>query len=214
MGAVFFDLDGTLLDTVPDIRASLNATLEEFGYSGISYHETCAFVGNGAEKLVSRALPKSAENLHEVYARFRERYGASDNEETKPYDGIRELLVRLKERGVKLAVVTNKPQNATERVIGKFFPDTFDFVGGDNGSFPCKPDPSLARYAALTMRVAPRDCVFIGDGETDVLTAKNAGMREIAVLWGYRTREQLAAAGATQFASSASELEKMLENVS
>ena len=214
MGAVFFDLDGTLLDTVPDIRASLNATLAEFGYPGISYEETCAFVGNGAKKLVVRALKGDAENVEEVYARFRERYGGSRNVETRVYDGIKELLARLKARGVKLAVVTNKPQNATERVIEKFFPDTFDFVGGDDGSIPCKPDPSLARYAALTMRVAPRDCVFVGDGETDVLTAKNAGMREIAVLWGYRTREQLASAGATAFASSCSELEKMLKNLS
>ena len=210
MGAVIFDLDGTLLDTVPDIRASLNATLKEFGYPEISYAATCAYVGNGAKKLVSRALPDGAENVEEVYARFRERYGASKNEETRVYDGIKELLAHLKARGVKLAVVTNKPQNATERVIGKFFPDTFDFVGGDDGSFPCKPDPSLARYASLTMRVAPRDCVFVGDGETDVLTAKNAGMRGIAVLWGYRTREQLAATGAKEFISSAFELLQLI----
>ncbi|MBR7186242.1 MAG: HAD-IA family hydrolase [Clostridia bacterium] len=207
--AVFFDLDGTLLDAVPDIRAALNGALADFGYPAVSYEETVAYVGNGARKLIERAAPEGA-NIDRILESFAERYAKSDNALTKVYPGIYELLSDLKARGVKLAVVTNKLQASTEKVIEKFFPNTFDFVGGDSGAFPCKPDPSLTFYAALTMRVARKNCLFIGDGETDVLTAKNAGMVGVSVLWGYRSRKVLEEAGARTFISQPGELERFL----
>ncbi len=212
MQAVFFDLDGTLLDTLPDIAHSLNAVLASFGYPVCTPAQVRTYVGDGAKKLVSRAIPQGADNVDEVYEAFRQNYGASAHGRTVPYAGMAELLKTLKSRGTKLAVITNKPQEAAQTSIQKFYPALFDYVGGDSGNFPCKPDPSLTRYVALTLRVPLKECVFVGDGEADVRTAQNAGVHGVAALWGYRTREQLTQAGATQFASSPAELAKILAN--
>lgn len=212
MQAVFFDLDGTLLDTVEDIRTHVNGMLRAFSYPEIDELQARAYVGNGARKLIERAIPQGAD-LEACFAEFSRRFAASDNRNTRLFEGETEVLSALKEEGVKLAVITNKPQYATESCLNAFFPGGFfDFVGGDSGMFGCKPDPSLTRYAALALRVPLKECVFVGDGETDVQTAKNAGMRSIAVLWGYRTRAQLKAAGASRFAESYWELGKILQN--
>lgn len=210
--AVFFDLDGTLLDTLPDIRFVLNETLKKFGYPEITVEQTRAYIGEGARRLVERAMPEGAENIEEFFECFKIVYAACNNEHTRPFEGIMELLARLKAQGVKLALITNKPQAATEECVKQFFAGIFDFVGGDGGLFPVKPDPALAQYAALTLRVSPAECAFVGDGETDVLTAKNAQMKGISVLWGYRTREQLEKVGAVRFAQSVEELGKILQN--
>lgn len=213
MEAVFFDLDGTLLDTAEDIRAHVNEMLRTFSYPEITREEVHGYIGDGAKKLIERCVPANATNLEECFAYFSEHFSSSDNEHTVPYDGVYELISALKARGVKIAVITNKPQRAAVRILEKFFPEgTFDFIGGDSGMFDIKPDPSLTRYAALTMHVALKNCVFVGDGEADVLTAKNVGMRSISALWGYRTRQQLTSAGAKEFASSFGELAKFLEN--
>ena len=214
--AILFDLDGTLLDTVPDIRATLNEALRGHGYPEIDYAHTCAYVGDGARQLIERALPAGTgrDDADAVYKDFRTRFAKSENELTRLYPAEREVLAALKARGLKMGVVTNKPQDAAENVIGKFFPaDFFDFVGGDSGMFPCKPDPSLARYAALSLRLAPAECVFAGDGETDAKTALSAGMVGVSVLWGYRTRAQLAAAGAVRFAENFMDFQKILEKL-
>ena len=208
--AVLFDLDGTLLDTLPDIQYVLNETLRKFDYPEITVEQTRAYIGEGAYRLVERALPANAENMEEVFEYFKGVYASCNNEHTRPFDGVMDLLARLKAQGVKLAIITNKPQAATEECVKQFFPGIFDFVAGDGGLFPCKPDPSLARYAALNLRVSPAECTFVGDGETDALTAKNAGMFGVSVLWGYRSKEQLEAVGAKRFASSFEELEKIV----
>ncbi len=211
--AVFFDLDGTLLNTAPDIQVALNAALLRHGYDEIDYAHTLKYIGNGARRLVERALPDGGD-VEAVLNSFGEIYATCDNSFTQPYDGMSGLLMWLKERGLKLAVITNKLQAATEKVMNQFFPGIFDFVGGDSGMFPCKPDPSYARYAGLTLRVPPRSCVFVGDGETDVLTARNAGMVGVSVLWGYRSREVLEKAGAKMFALNVEELKEILEKIS
>ncbi len=211
MKAIFFDLDGTLCNTLGDIRYHVNQMLVSRGYPEISEEQTKAYVGDGARKLIERALPAGAEDADGCYAQFLASFSGSDNSRTSLYEGETEALSSLKAAGYKLAVITNKPQAATLGCLRAFFPENFfDFVGGDSGMFPVKPDPSLTRYAALSLRISLKDCVFVGDGETDVLTAKNAGMRGIAALWGYRTKEQLAAAGATEFAENFSRLVKIL----
>lgn len=210
--AVLFDLDGTLLDTLPDIMFVLNETLRKFSYPEITIGQTRDYIGEGAYRLVERALPAGAENIEECFEYFKKVYASCKNRNTRPFEGIMDLLASLKAQGVKLAVITNKPQGATEECVKQFFPDMFDFVAGDGGLFPCKPDPSSAQYAALSMRVAPAECVFVGDGETDALTAVNARMKGVSVLWGYRTREQLEAAGATRFVQTVEELGKILQN--
>ncbi len=208
---IFFDLDGTLLDTLGDIHAYVNQMLRAFSYPEITLMQTRAYVGDGARKLIERSVPENCQNFDECYAFFSNSFKSSDNELTKLYAGERETLERLKKRGIKLAVITNKPQIAAERCLKKFFGNNFfDFIGGDSGMFECKPDPSLARYAALKLKLSPREIVFVGDGEADVLTAKNAGMRCISVLWGYRTKEQLEKVGAREFAESFQSLEEIL----
>ncbi len=208
LAGVCFDLDGTLLDTVPDIRVSLNRALSDCGFPEVSYAQTIAYVGNGARKLVERAAPQGDHDR--LLSLFAEYYNGCDNALTRPYPGMAELLLALKARGVKLAVVTNKLQRSTERLMEKFFPGVFDFVGGDSGMFPVKPDPTLARYAALSLRIPMNRCAFVGDGETDVSTARNAGMVPVSVLWGYRTRAELEAAGAPLFAEDPTSLQKIL----
>ncbi|MGN0823069.1 MAG: HAD family hydrolase [Candidatus Gallimonas sp.] len=209
--AVLFDLDGTLLDTLSDIHGVLIDTLRRFGYPEITVEQTREYIGEGARRLIERALPDGADNTDECFAYFKERYAASGNAHTRLFDGEAEFLERLFARGIKAAIVTNKPQAATETVVAQFFPNLpFGFVGGDSGNFPCKPDPTLARFAALTMRVPIEECAFVGDGETDVQTAIAAGMQGVACLWGYRSRERLSEAGATRFASDFAELEKIL----
>ena len=209
MKAVLFDLDGTLLDTVPDIRAALNAALEAFGYPPIGYDETVAYVGNGAEKLVERAVPTGGD-VRGVLSAFAVNYTNSENRFTRPYEGMADVLDALKVQGVKLAVVTNKLQASAEKVMEEFYPGRFDLVLGDSGLFPCKPDPTSARFAALSLRAPIGECVLVGDGETDVFTARNAGMGAISVLWGYRTRTALEAAGAKIFAARVSDLLPLL----
>ena len=208
--AILFDLDGTLLDTLDDIRASVNAMLREYGYPEITREQTRAYVGNGARTLVARAIPEGAD-LDACFEAFTRIFADNKGERTKPYEGAVACLQSLKAQGYKLGVVSNKPHYATVTLMQKFFPDTFDFIMGDDGSFPRKPDPTLARYAALTLRVPCGECLFVGDGETDVLTAKNAGMAMAAVSWGYRTVECLKQAGARHFINNFAELEKFVK---
>lgn len=211
--AILFDLDGTLLDTLPDIAQSVNEMLRLHGYPAISAEETRAYIGNGAKELVERALPAEARaQTDRCFETFTQVFSHNEGTTTKPFAGVSEGLARLKAQGYKLAVITNKPQYAVHALVTRFFPDLFDFVIGDDGTFPRKPDPTAARYCALTLRVPCGECLFVGDGETDVLAAKNAGMRGVAVLWGYRSRAQLTAAGAVDFVHDFAELENFVKN--
>lgn len=211
--AILFDLDGTLLDTLDDIRESVNEMLEQYGYGQITREQTRAYIGNGARMLVWRALPDEAdrEACFEAFTRI---FADSKGERTKPFEGASECLRSLKAQGYKLGVVTNKPHYATVKLMERFFPDTFDIVLGDDGTFPCKPDPTAARYAALALRVPCGECLFVGDGETDVLTARNAGMPMVAVSWGYRSVALLKEAGARFFLNGFCELENFVKNFS
>ena len=212
---VLFDLDGTLLDTLPDIRACVNDMLRSRGYPEIDEAQTRAYVGDGAKTLILRALPKGAPDLESAYEQFRTAFAACSNAYTRLYPDEAEVLSALRGQGWKLGVVTNKPQEAADRVIAQFFPaGLFDYVGGDSGAFPCKPDPAPVRYAMLRLHTPPACCVFVGDGETDARAAAAAGAFGVSVLWGYRTREQLAAAGAERFAVSYRDLQKILKNFS
>lgn len=208
--ALFFDLDGTLLDTLEDIRICLNATLEAFGYPPLTLAQTRAYVGNGARRLVERALPEHS-RIEEVYSAYRSAFASAAGTNTKLFDGERDVLLRLKER-YAMCVISNKPQDATENVVReKLGFVSFDFIGGDSGAFPVKPDPALTLFAVGKLGVRPDECLFIGDGETDVQTGHGAGMATVSCLWGNRTREQLQAAGATLFAADFAELESLID---
>lgn len=200
------------MDTLPDIHKSVNETLRTHGYAEITVDMTREYIGNGARELVRRAIPNGAD-VDDCYATFTRIFSQNKGDLTQPFPGVCEGLGRLKAQGYKLGVITNKPHYAAVTLMERFFPDTFDFVMGDDGTFPRKPDPTLARYCALTLRVACGECLFVGDGETDVLTAKHAHMRMVAVLWGYRTRAVLSNAGAVDFVSDFAQLENFVKKL-
>jgi phosphoglycolate phosphatase len=211
---IIFDLDGTLLNTSKDIQAVLNDSLSHFGLPQISLEKTVEYVGNGAKVLVERAMPADRMELFDdVYSYYRVHFAACDNLLTCLYPDEEQVLNQLKGRGVKFAIVTNKPQNATDGVYSKHLSNfDFDCVLGQTDKFPLKPSPLSTQYIIKSLGVLPEDCLFVGDGETDVQTARAAGIDCLSVLWGYRSREQLEKAGATNFAESYKQLLKFVLN--
>ena len=205
--AIIFDLDGTLLDTSRDICKVLNNALTTYGCPEISLENTIKFVGDGARKLVERAVPAGFDRVDELYAYYRANFAACDNALTTLYDGEEEFLRSVKERGIKIAILTNKPDDAARGVYEMYLARFgFDAVLGNTQRFPLKPDPSAALYLMERMGADRAQCLFVGDGEADIATAANAGIDCVSVLWGFRTREQLLSAGAGMFAENYSKL--------
>ncbi len=211
--AVIFDLDGTLLDTARDICAYINDAMEKFGYPTVDKDSIVRFIGNGARNLVMRCIGKECpdEHVDEVLKYYNDVYASSDSSLTVPFEGIQELLMDLKSRGYKLIIITNKPQRNTDDLVEKFFKSVgFDAVIGQRTDIKCKPDKTATLAVLSELGVKPERTYFVGDGETDVLTSINAGTRGIAVLWGYRTKAQLSAAGAKTFVETAQELSSLI----
>ena len=207
--AIIFDLDGTLLDTLPDIHFYVNQMLEEYGYNKRSEKEVMQFIGCGSKNLIKLSLPEGLtdEEITVRHERYNKIYTDSNSPRTKLFDGIKEVVKTLKERGYKLAILTNKPQETTDTVYERYMKDMgFDMVVGQSGKVKVKPDPTAAKEILKTLDVLPENCYFIGDGETDVVTSINLGSNGIAVLWGYRSKEQLSEAGAKVFASTPKDL--------
>lgn len=199
--AIIFDLDGTLLNTAPDIQFVLNGALQHFGLPPVPIEKLHAMLGDGAYNLVKRAVPQDKQQLVQaVYEYYCPAQAAYDNRLTCLYPGEDEALTRLKAAGIKLCVLSNKPQAATRNVcaqkLGKY---GFDIVLGQ-GQFPLKPDLAGTEHIIKLLGIDKSECIFTGDGETDYLTAKNAGIECVSVLWGFRTREQLKSYGASLFA--------------
>lgn len=195
-----FDLDGTLLNTIKTINYYLNYALSECGLSPISEADTMAFVGNGAVKLIERTLNSvggDASLFDLLFKIYNDSYDAKPYYLTAPYEGITELLSALKAQGIKLAVLSNKPDFATKAAVKHFFGECFDLVFGGRENVPLKPCPDALFDIMKEMNVTPEQTAYIGDSEPDVLTAKNAGIKNAFFLThGFRTREQLLSAGA------------------
>jgi phosphoglycolate phosphatase len=193
---VIFDLDGTLVDSMSDIVAALNHVLAAHG---LPQHDETAvnpWIGYGAATLVQKAAPR-AKDPAALLAAFRAHYGAHPVDQTRPFPGIETLLRRLTERGVPLAVLSNKPHDMTVAVVGGCFPPgMFAAVEGERPPRARKPDPAGALDVAAALGVAPEACTFVGDTRVDMQTARAAGMRGIGVTWGMRTAAQMARAGA------------------
>lgn len=209
---IIFDLDGTLLDTLPDIAFTLNETLKKFSIAPITYLQAKRYVGNGARKLVERAVPPEKMNeIDKIFSDFSAGYAKCENNLTQYFDGVENFLTCAAEKGVKIAVITNKPQRALDNVLAKFF-GGFKFVVaiGQSEKYALKPDPASTFDVLKIMGFEAKDCAFVGDGETDVLTAQNAKTTCVAALWGYRSKEQLLKAGAKNFASSYRQLQQIL----
>lgn len=207
--AIIFDLDGTLLDTSHDIHKVINASLNKFGLDQISYTDTLKFIGDGAKKLVERAVGERTDMLNNVYSDYSERFANCDNKLTCLYPEEVETLNKFNEAGIHLAIVTNKPQRATEHVYADFLSNfNFNIVLGQTEYYPLKPNPASTFAILEKLGVKAGECLFVGDGETDVKTAKAAGLKCVSVLWGFRTEEQLLKAGADSFAEKFSDLER------
>lgn len=208
---IIFDLDGTLLDTSGDICSVLNCSLKKFGLPELSLKKTMEYVGNGARRLIERAVGENRGLTESVYKDFAESYAACDNSLTKLYPNEAETLEHFIGRRIKLAIVTNKPQKAAAGVYTQYLA-RFGFckLYGQTDVFPLKPDPASTLSIIDEFGFKKQECLFVGDGETDVETALAAGISCISALWGFRTEKQLRAAGAELFAHSFKELEDIV----
>lgn len=209
-----FDLDGTLLDTLEDLHLSTNAALAAHDMPTHTIDDVRRFVGNGIKLLIHRAVPAGTSPAEEdsVYEDFCAHYAAHCEDHTGPYQGIPELLAHLRAAGVTLAVVSNKGDFAVQELVARQFPGTFDAVLGENeaAGIRKKPAPDMVRAALKRMGATPEGMVYIGDSEVDVQTAANAGCPCVSCTWGFRSVDELLAAGATTLVDTPAELERVL----
>lgn len=210
MKLIAFDLDGTLCNTLKDITDSMNRSLESFGYATFTDEQICAMIGKSITYMCQRAMPKGHENdWAPVRDRYFEDYSRHLCDATRPYEGMLELLDRLKEQGYLLAVVTNKPHAHAVSIIQTVFPhhgDHFAQVQGQANKFELKPHPQSFEFVLNSLGVAKEDTVYVGDSDVDVFFAKNTGVRFVGVAYGFRGEEHLRAAGATTVISTPLEL--------
>ncbi|MDH3583643.1 MAG: HAD family hydrolase [Phycisphaerae bacterium] len=210
--AILFDLDGTLLDTLGDIATAANAALAELGQPT---HPTAAFrdmVGAGADVLMQQALGADrAELVERGLAAFKSHYRLHLTDQTRPYDGVTDVLDHMVTRGVPGAVLTNKPQAAAERVVAALL-DRFPWAAivGQRPGVPRKPDPTAALRIAADLGVEPGRCLFVGDSHIDMHTASAAGMTGIGAAWGFRSRRELTESGAVRVVEQPRDLLELL----
>ena len=210
--AVLFDLDGTLLDSLPDLVTSVNCILEARGYPTRTAEEVRRFIGDGVVALIARALPEGTAEaeIASCVTAFRAHYGVHMQDTTAPFAGIMELLDRLLAAGCRLGVVSNKMDSAVRSLCAEWFGDRLSAVIGEREGLRRKPAPDTLLCAMSELNADPATAVFVGDGETDVQTARAAGVPCIAVTWGNRDRATLAAVGATVFADTPEALGALL----
>lgn len=212
---VIFDLDGTLLNTIGDLAASVDYVMRSRNLPEHTDAEYRQMVGGGIKRLVERALPAElAANdayVEECVAQFRRYYVDNIDRHTTPYEGMPELLQSLTDKGVKVAVASNKFQHGTDRLVAKFFGDiAFVAIEGNREGAPLKPDPTIIHNILRISNVEPSKAVMVGDSGIDIRTATAAGIDAIGVAWGFRFAEELYTAGATRVVSTVADLEALL----
>ncbi|MBQ7534130.1 MAG: HAD family hydrolase [Stomatobaculum sp.] len=191
-----FDLDGTLLNTLYALQKSINLTLAEFGLGEISLAQVKRYVGNGSLNYCRRSLDYFGADTEALLEPVSRRYGEVFQQHcgyrVEPYEGMREALAFLRSRGLKLAVLSNKPQSRTEdNIYGAFGREMFEIVRGEQPGIPLKPDPSSLLALLRDLGAAPEECLYFGDTGTDMETGSRAGVHTVGVLWGFREREEL-----------------------
>lgn len=195
-----FDLDGTLLDTLQDLAAACNHALSAHDLPQHPVECYKQFVGNGVYKLIERIVPaplKTDAALRDsLKSAFDSYYESHADVFTTPYEGIKPMLDELRAQGLRLAVLSNKPHAFTQRLCEHFFPGYFSPVFGNRVGYPHKPDRVLVDEVLQITGIVPQDCIYIGDSDVDMCTAKNAGVFGIGVLWGFRSKQELLEAGA------------------
>ncbi|CRZ34422.1 phosphoglycolate phosphatase [Herbinix hemicellulosilytica] len=205
---IIFDLDGTLLNTLDDLKDSLNFALAKHGYEEKTLEEVRRFVGNGVQKLVERSLPAntSTEDMQKCLATFKEHYKDNMQNKTRPYDGIKELLAELKNSNYRMAIVSNKFDAAVKALVKDYFGEYITVAIGESATVKSKPAPDSVYAAIKEMGSDIKNAIFVGDSETDVQTAKNAGLPCVGVTWGFRTRDILLKEGADYIIDTPKEL--------
>lgn len=211
MKACIFDLDGTLTNTLESMTYSVNLTLEEMGLSKITKDQCRLFVGNGARVLMEKSLKAAGdtdasriEEGMEIYGRI---FDQNCTYHVTPYEGIPEMLKVLKDKGIHLAVLSNKPDRQTVKVVKAIFgEELFDCAQGQKEGIRRKPEPDGVWYLMEQMHVSKEECLYIGDSEVDAATGRNAGLKTIGVLWGFRDRKTLETAGADDLIDRPDEL--------
>lgn len=210
-----FDLDGTLIDSLPAISHFGNTALDICGFDTITIKEYNYFAGSGRNILLHRMLAflgqDTTENYEKIGKVYDREYRKNPNSHIKPFDGIPELLDKLKVGGIKIAVLSNKPDNIVQLNINHLFPGVFDFVLGQTDDFDIKPAPDGALAVCKKLDILPSETLFIGDTDIDILTGKNANMKSAGVLWGFRGKEELMTAGADFIISLPCELNDILK---
>ena len=211
MKIVIWDLDGTLMDTLTDLMNSTNYALSQCGMPTRSYDEVRRFVGNGVHKLIERAVGSngSPEDVEKCFDVFKKHYMVHCKDTTKPYDGIVDVIRQLHDRGVRQAIVSNKLQGGVTELHDEWFRGIIDVAIGETPDVQRKPAPDMVNKAIAALREkfgiapdAPVEAVYIGDSDVDIMTARNAGLPCISVLWGFRSKDFLLAHGATTFAET------------
>lgn len=213
--AIVFDLDGTLLDTIQDLANSMNSVLSMYGYPTHPVEKYHYFVGNGMVNLVKSALPQEVvaneSDLTKYIEAYREEYNKRWDDTTRAYEGVPELLDELTKRGIKMAILSNKPDNFTHLTVAKLLPNwKFDIIYGERPSVPRKPDPAGALEIAEILNIPVKEFLYLGDSGVDMETANAAGMYAVGALWGLREADELQASGARTLIGKPEELIKLL----
>lgn len=206
MTGILFDLDGTLLNTLDDLMDAVNHTMEVFGYPRHSREEVRRFLGNGARQLLQLSVPQGRD-WQEPLAAFQSYYREHCQIKTAPYPGIMEALYALKK--YPMAIVSNKPDAAVKKLCAQYFPGIY--AQGEHPGCPRKPSPDMVRIAMEHIGVDR--CIYVGDSEVDVLTAHNAAVPCLSVLWGFRDRVEIQAAGESRFCETPAQMPSMLEEM-
>ena len=198
--AVLYDMDGTVLDTLEDLKNAANAAMAAFGRPPLTLEQVRRYVGNGSRRLIELALGEGPEehDIDRVLAWYKPWYDAHCRILTRPYPGILPMMERIKAAGVRQAIISNKPDSAVRALAADFFPNLAELAVGERESegIRRKPWPDMLESVREQMGLKKEDCLYVGDSEVDILTASNAGLRCVSVTWGFRSREQLLAAGA------------------
>ncbi len=205
---IIFDLDGTLLNTLDDLWASVNYSLAQNGYPCRSKEEVRRFLGNGVRVLIEKSMPdgSSNEEIEEVLNTFRPYYVAHAMEATRPYDGVAEMLKELKRKGYKTAIVSNKPDAAVQELYESMFKDKIDIALGERPDVRRKPSPDMVLKVMKLLSSSREESIYVGDSEVDYSTAKNSGLPCISVSWGFRDRDYLVSIGSERIIDTPNEL--------
>ena len=212
--ALIFDLDGTLTDSLQDLWLSTNHALRAMGWPGRTLDEVRRFVGNGVHLLIERAVPQGTDprSLERCFQEFRAHYVEHCMDHTAPYAGIPDMLAALDRAGYRMAIVSNKLQVGVSVMHSQHFAQHVHVAIGEHEGVRRKPAPDMVLEAIGQLGVRREECVYVGDSDVDILTACNAGLPCISVLWGFRDREFLLAHGAATLAGSPADILHILES--